>query len=241
MSNGNAGGSLRRFYIIFGAVALIGIGALGYSLGSQVMDRAAMEPVDLEGTEDMRRLAELAIPVTVGEEDAPATIIVFGDYLCDHCAAFSLQHRPEVESAFVETGRARLLFYDFPLDPRPEAGRFLAARAARCAGDQGRFWDYHDRLYQTQMSWATDPDKLARFEGFAEDLALDAGEFKGCLNSDRHAEAVSANIELAHALGLTGTPAVMVGTGQMNRRLLDYYFPTIQEAVEAVLGGGASN
>lgn len=241
MSDGNAGGNLRRFYLVFGAVALIGIGALGYSLVSQVMSRAAMEPVDLEGTEDMRRLTQLAVPVTIGNEDAPVTIIVFGDYLCDHCAVFSLQERPVVESNLVESGQARIVFYDFPLDPRPEAGRFLAARAARCAGDQGRFWDYHDRLYQTQRNWALESNKLAVFEGFAEDLALDSGEFNGCLNSARHAEAVSANIELAHALGLTGTPAVLVGTGQMNRRLPDYYHQTIQDAVEAILGTTANN
>jgi protein-disulfide isomerase len=241
MSEGNAGGNLRRFYIVFGVVALIGIGALGYSVFSQMLGRAAMEPVDLEGTEDMRRLTELATSVNLGSEDAPVTIIVFGDYLCDHCAAFSLRERPVVVSNLVDTGRARLVFYDFPLDPRPEAGRFLAARAARCAGDQGRFWDYHDRLYQTQRNWALESNKLGVFEGYAEDLALDSGEFKGCLNSSRHAEAVSANIALARALGLDGTPAVLVGTGQMNRRLPDYYHQTIQEAVDAILGSAATN
>ncbi|MFC1791931.1 DsbA family protein [Gemmatimonadota bacterium] len=239
MSKGNAGGDLRRFYIIFAAVALVGIGAVGYSVGSQAMGNPVMEPVDLEGIDDLRRLTELAVPVTSGAEDAPVTIIVFGDYLCNHCSAFSLRERPLVEENYVDTGVARLIFYDFPLDPRPEVGTFLAARAARCAGDQGRYWEYHDQLYRSQLTWGLEADKIDIFQDYAEALGLDRGDFRGCLNSDRHAEAVTANRELAHALGLTGTPAVLVGTGSgMSRRLPSYYFEAIQEAVESVLAGG---
>ncbi|MCJ7627431.1 MAG: DsbA family protein, partial [Longimicrobiales bacterium] len=73
-------------------------------------------------------------------------------------------------------------------------------------------------------------------------LGLDRDEFRACLNSDRHAEEVSANIQLAHALGLDGTPAILVGTeGGMSRRLPTYSFETIQEAVEAILGGSGLN
>lgn len=202
-----------------------------------------MAPVDLEGArEDMRLLRDLAVPVTEGAEDAPVTIIVFGDYLCNHCAAFSLRERPRIEEEFVNTGKARLVFYDFVLDPRPEAGTFLAARAARCAGDQGRFWDFHEHLYKNQITWGLDGDKLGVFEDFADELGLDSDEFKGCLNSDRHAREVSANLELAQALGLDGTPAVLVGAeGSMPLNLPDYYFQTIQQAVEEVLSRGGAN
>ncbi len=235
MSNGNAGGGLRRFYLIFAIVALVGIGSLGYAVGSKVLGGAVTEPVILEGTDDLRRLTELAVPVVSGEEDAPVTIIVFGDFLCGHCATFSLRIRPLVEAEFVETGQAKLAFYDFPLNP--ETGTFLAARAARCAGDQGKYWEYHDHLYRTQYTWAMERDKLGFFQSYAEDLDLDSGEFRGCLNSDRHAPEVSANRELAHALGLGGTPSVLVGSGGgMNRRLADYSFETIQAAVHALLG-----
>jgi len=236
MSKGNAGGDLRRFYIVFAAVAAIGIAAVGYTMASGVMNAAVTAPIDLEGTDDLRRLTEMAIPVTVGDEDAPATIIVFGDYLCVHCAEFSLRHRPLVEEAFVATGQARLLFYDFPLNP--EQGTFLAARAARCAGDQGQYWAYHDLLFRSQRTFAMEPDQLRLLRDFAGQLGLDSREFRGCLNSDRHAEAVTANLELARALGLPGTPAVLVGSGQgMSRRLDSYAFDIIRAAVESVLAG----
>jgi len=243
MSNGKSGGNLRGFYIVFAIVAFIGIGAIGYSVASKVRGTAATEPVDLAGVqEDLPRLTELATPITKGAESAPVTIIVFGDFFCNHCSAFSLRERPRVESEYVETGKARLLFYDFVLDPRPEAGTFLAARAARCAGDQGRYWEYHDRLYRSQLTWGMESNKLGVFLEYGEELGLDSNEFRGCVNSDEHAEAVSANIELAHALGLDGTPAVLVGTaGGMNRRLQTYAFEAIQEAVEAILGGTGLN
>lgn len=243
MSEGKAGGSLRGFYLVFAVVALIGLGALGFNLASKALGSAAMQPVDLEGaSEDMRLLRDLAVPVVDGDEEAPVTIMVFGDYLCNHCAAFSLRVRPQIREELVETGTARLVFYDFVLDPRPEAGTFLAARAARCAGDQGRFWDFHDHLYRNQITWGMDADKLGVFQEFGDELGLDRGEFRGCLNSDRHAQEVSANRELAQALRLAGTPAVLVGAeGAMPVTLPDYYFETIQQAVDGALDGSIGN
>ncbi len=243
MSQGQAKGNLKGFYILFAVVGLIGIGAVGYSVGSKALSTAAMQPVDLEGLrDDMRLLTDAAVPITRGDESAPVTIVVFGDFFCNHCAAFSLRERPRVEAEFVETGKARLVFYDFVLDPRPEAGTFLAARAARCAGDQGMYWEFHDRLYRNQISWGSESDKLGTFQDYAEDLGLDTEGFRTCLNSDRHAREVSANIELAHALGLGGTPAVLVGTeGGMSRRLPNYAFQSIKEAVDEILAGGGTN
>jgi len=234
MSKESAGGNLRGFYILFAVIAVVGIGAVGYSVGSKALGSPAMEPVDLEGVgDDMRLLRELAIPMTKGSEDAPVTIIVFEDYFCNHCATFTLRTSPRIDAELVETGKARYVYYDYVLDPRPGAGTFLAARAARCAGDQGRFWDYQNRLFRSQLTWGQASDKSEIFMEYAQELGLDSGAFRGCLNSDEYAEAVTANRELAQALGLGGTPAVLVGTqGGMSRRLPDYSFETIRSAVE---------
>lgn len=243
MSAEKTSGNLKGFYILFAIVAVVGLGAVGYNVGSRALGSAAMEPVDLEGVgEDMQALRDLAVPISKGDMEAPVTIIVFGDYFCNHCSAFSLRERPRVEEKYVETGKARLVFYDFVLDPRPAAGTFLAARAARCAGDQNRYWDYHDRLYKGQLTWGMETDKLGAFQDYGAELGLDTGEFNGCLNSDRHAPEVSANRELAHALGLGGTPMVLVGSeGGMSRRLPDYYFETIETAVDEILANSGGN
>lgn len=240
MSENQGGGGLKRFYLVFGALALVGLGVVGYAIGSRASGRAATTPVALEGTQDLQRLMEMAVPMYRGHPDATVSIVVFGDYLCSHCATFSLRIRPMVESALVENGLARLIYYDFPLNP--PTGSFLAARAARCAADQNRFWDYHDHLYRTQLTWGAERNKLSILEKYADDLGLRGDEFRACLNSDRYAREVSANRELAHALGIGGTPSVLVGrAGGMSRRLSSYSFEAIKEAVEAVLnaaGGG---
>ncbi len=237
MSKGNSGGNLRRFYIVLAVVAAVGLGAVGYSVGTRSAGQAASEPIDLQGVEDMRTLADLAVPVEEGDPNAPATIIVFEDYLCTHCSAFSLQVKPRLEEDFVQTGKARLLFYDYPLNP--QLGSFLAARAARCAGDQGRFWEYHTRLMRNQRTWGIEENKIPILEDYAEELGLDRDEFSSCLNSDAHAEEVSANLELARALNLPGTPSVLVGTaGGMSRRLPNYYYETIQSTLDSIIGGG---
>lgn len=236
MSKRNAGGNLRRFYIVFGIIAALGLGAVGFVVASNVMGTAVSEPVDLEGAGDLRLLTEMATPVTMGSEDAPVTLIVFEDYLCGHCSMFSLNEKPMVEQNLVATGQARLVYYDYPLNP--QLGSFIAARAARCAGDQDRFWDYHNMLMRNQTTWGRASNKIASFEEYAEDLGLDTGTFKGCLNSDRHAEVVTANLELARALGLPGTPSVLVGTGNgMSRRLPTYYYQDIKAAVDSLIEG----
>ncbi len=236
MSDQKSGSSLRAFYIIFGVIAVIALGAVGYSVGANVLSKAVSEPIDLEGADDLRRLMDMATPVAVGEESAPATIIVFEDYLCNHCSSFSLQVKHRLVEDLVETGKARILYYDYPLNP--QFGSFIAARAARCAEDQDRFWDYHNYLMRNQMTWGQQENKIPIFEEYAGTLGLDVGDFKGCLNSDRHAQAVTANLQLARSLGLPGTPSVLVGSaGGMNRRLPTYYYQDIVEAVEAVIGG----
>jgi protein-disulfide isomerase len=236
MSEGNTGGNLRRFYIIFAVIAAVGLGAVAYSVGSNYFSQAVSEPVELEGDGDLRRLADMAIPVVIGEENAPVTIIVFEDYLCNHCAVFSLQEKPLVVTQLVETGKARLLYYDYPLNP--QLGSFIAARAARCAGDQDRFWDYHNILMRNQMTWGMESDQISSFEDYAETLEMDTGAFKGCLNSDRHAQSVSANLALAQNLGLPGTPTILIGSGDgVSRRLPDYYFASIKAAVDAIIEG----
>jgi protein-disulfide isomerase len=91
---------------------------------------------------------------------------------------------------------------------------------------------------RNQLNWGNLENKIPAFEEYAETLGLDTGTFKGCLNSDRHAEALTANLELARALGLPGTPAILVGSGDgMSRRLPAFYFCVIQEAVEAIVQG----
>jgi len=224
---------MTKWYLILGAVAVIGVGVVGYSVGSG-RGSAVSAPVVIEGLDgDMERLAELAQGVTKGDENAPVTIIEFGDYQCPGCMMFAQQVKPQVELLLVESGQAQFVFYDFPItSAHPNA--FLAARAARCADDQGRFWEYHDNLFRTQPRWSTLANPVGLFEEYARSLDLDDGEFSACLNSDRHAELVTANMQLGEVLGVPSTPTVLIEHGGSARQV-EPSFPAIQAYVNELL------
>lgn len=228
-------GATNRIYWILGGVALVGILLVGYQLMNQALSAAATEPVEVEGIDDPERLVELAQGMVLGDPDAPVTIYEFGDYQCPGCGGFALQVKPLVETAYVQDGRAKFVFYDFPLiSIHPNA--FLAARASRCAADQGGYWEYHKTLFEQQARWSASAAPAGSFADYAAEQGLDKGEFEGCLNSDKHADVVTAQMHLGEALGVGGTPTIMVSKGDGKAtQLPDGSFPFIQEAVDNLL------
>jgi protein-disulfide isomerase len=226
---------MTKFYWVFGAVAVVGVAAVLYSVGGSALGAAASEPIDMEGLDDMETLVAMAQGVTTGDPDAPVTIVEFADYQCPGCGAFALSVKPQIDLAYVATGKAKFVYYDFPLISI-HAHAFLAARAARCAGDQDMFWEYQNQLFRNQPTWAAQSAPVGSFIDYAEAIGLDQGEFEGCVKSDRHADLVSANLRLAQELGLSGTPSIMVSAGGgMARRLNNFDFQSIQREVERLL------
>lgn len=224
---------MTKFYVILGAVAVIGVGAVTYSVTSSALGAAAMEPIEVEGLDDMTLLAEIARGVTKGDEDAPITIIEFGDYACPGCGSFALSVKPQIELLLVETGKAKFVFYDFPITTIHPTS-FLAARSARCAEDQGKFWEYHDALFRNQTSWRLEASPIAKFLGFAEDVDLDVDDFEACVKSDRHADLVSANMRLGYELRVSSTPTIMVGVPGEFLQVPSATFQGIQEAMDKI-------
>ena len=162
--------------------------------------------------------------VGAGPEDAPVTIVEFTDYQCPYC------HRAQdVIDQVLEQydGQVRLVHLDFPLENHP--GAVPAARAARCAAEQGRFWDYHRSLMKETGS--LDQDDLAQR---AATLKLDEGGFAECLASDRHLETIEAEFQLGSDLGVTGTPAYFI-----NGRMISGARPlsAFTEIIDAELAG----
>ena len=137
---------------------------------------------------------------STGPAGAPVTIVEFTDYQCTYC------HRAQgvidqVLSRY--SGKVRLVHLDYPLDGHP--GAVPAARAARCAGEQGKFWEYH-RSLMTAPGSLDDADLAGR----AAALQMNASSFGTCLSSNRHDDAIQASLEQGEALGVTGTPAYFV-------------------------------
>lgn len=224
----------KGFYTILILVGVVGAGALIFAL--QRGGGATTEAVDLGDIED-RDLIELAQGVTYGDTAAPITIMEFGDYQCPACKSFATTVKVQLDLAYIESGEAKLVYHDFPLTAIHQHA-FLAARAARCAGDQGgrdSYFEYHDALFRTQADWAGMSNANGHFKDLAKELELDRSVFNGCLDSDRHADVVTANQQLGTLLGVGGTPTILVhhrGSGPAIH-LGGFQFVDIQQAIEA--------
>jgi len=136
-----------------------------------------------------------------GPKDAPVTLVEFTDFHCPFCSR-AVATVKEVMRQY--PGKIRWVFRDFPIASlHPQAPK--AAEAARCAGEQGKFWEYHDLLFDSQNQTTT-----ADFKRFAEQLKLDPASFGQCLDSGKHQAAVEADVQDGARFGITGTPTFFI-------------------------------
>jgi protein-disulfide isomerase len=140
----------------------------------------------------------------LGSQSAPLTVVEFTDYQCPFCQRFHVTTFPELKKNYIDTGKVRFYSRDLPLDFHANAMR--AAQAARCAADQGKFWQLRDVM-------GANPDKLdmEHIVGFAKDLNLNVSSFRSCVDSNRYKEQVQADVMQAMQIGASGTPAFVVG------------------------------
>ena len=232
--NAPAKKNMKPFYIGLALVAVVGIGAIVYSMqrGNSSM---STEPLDMTQIADAQTLLEQARGITIGEQNAPVQMIVFSDYQCPGCGHWAGQMEPLLKPEFVETGKVLYTYYDFPLVSIHKHA-FLAARAGRCAEDQGNFWDYHNRVFGGQSQWAfSQSAPTGLFTQYAADVGLDTAAFTECLRSDKHADVVTANQLLGESLGVQGTPTVFVNGRRLGDREWQDY-GAVRSAIQAAGG-----
>jgi len=137
-----------------------------------------------------------------GDPDAPVTIVEFSDYQCPFCATFYKNILPQIQEQYIDTGIAKLVYRDFPLGGHAHAQK--AAEASECAGEQGKFWEYHDILFENQDDWET--VGTGKFKEYAGTLELDSETFDACLDGGEMADEVRADFLAGRNYGVTGTP-----------------------------------
>lgn len=138
-----------------------------------------------------------------GDPNAPITIIEFSDFECPFCAKFYSQTLPSIQQKYIDTGKVKFVYKDFPLNFHKNAQK--AAEAAQCAGDQGKYWEYHDKIFDNQPSL-----NLENLKKWAIDLSLDINEFNQCLDSGKYYDEVQRDMEEGTAAGVRGTPAFFI-------------------------------
>ncbi len=224
---------LQPFYYVLGGLLLLGIIAIGINVIRSGGGGAALQPVPLEGL-DTQELIAKAQGVELGAA-APAKLLVFSDFMCPACQSFAGQIEPQLKAEFIDNGKLQLVFYDFPLGGT-HVHSFLAARAARCAGEQNKFWEYHNTLFGGLSSWGTSSSPpVNQFIDYAGTVGIDEGQFSSCLKSDKYQDVVSASRMLGDQLGVNATPTLILN-GKRVRGEIGLDWNALRDLLNAELG-----
>jgi len=142
---------------------------------------------------------------SLGRADAPVTLVEFSDFQCPFCGRFFATTLPALKQDYIDTGKLRYVFRDFPLDQLHPNARNAAA-AAHCAGEQGKYWEMHDVLFQNQRALA--PTQLTEY---ARTVGVAGPEFGQCVASGRYASQIERGLTDGAAAGVQGTPGFVIG------------------------------
>src|SRR5574338_9056 len=195
----------------------------GYTLGSKSVQPLVIQenspsknttpqPTQTSPTEGRRIFVSLSDDPVKGNPNAPVTIVEFSDFQCPFCARFYTQTLPQIQQQYIDSGKVKLVFREFPLDSiHPNA--IAASIAAHCANEQAKFWEYHNKLFEGQTQWASlgASDATNTFIQYASELGINSDNFNSCLNSTKSLDEISSDYKDGINYGVTGTPAFFIG------------------------------
>jgi protein-disulfide isomerase len=180
-------------------------GAQPFSAFQQQIDflLAGGSPPSLEVAADSYR--------SMGRADAPVVVTEFSDYQCPACSTIEQQVIPDLIEQYVDTGKVRFVYREYPLDSlHPNARK--ASEAAVCAGEQGNYWEMHEKLFASQAEWGEQvQDPTDFFKAYAAELGFDTEAFDQCLDSGDAAVVVQGEVLAGQSLGVNATPFFFIG------------------------------
>lgn len=221
----NEGTPTRDAWIIAGAIILGGliISASIFSVrgesertsdsGSAVIrqpgDAAALEP---EGNEPSGPIkVSIDDDPVLGDKNAPLTLIEFSDYECPFCKRTFDQLLPDLKKNYIDTGKVKLVFRDFPLSFHANAEKEAeAAECARVQGNDAMYFKFHDQIFTQTTSNGTGL-ALTQLPVIAKNLGLDVNQFQQCLDSGKFKDEVAKDLADGMAAGVSGTPSWLIG------------------------------
>ncbi len=206
---GQAG--LRSHRGVLEVVAAAGLTIAGFfavlgDLPAPVMAESAAVPMD-------QLMADAALPdVTLGQSDAPITIVEYASMTCGHCAAFHAATYPELKSKYIDTGKVRFVLREFPLDPLATAGFMLA----RCAGDDKRN-AIVDLLFAQQKNWAFTDKPVEALASLLKQTGMSQDSFDACLKDQSlYDKIIKVHDLAAEKFGVTATPTFFINGKKEN-------------------------
>lgn len=201
----NASSRPKAFFWLLGAIALIGVAALGY-----VATKPKAAPTEARNGADTTN-AGPPQGYLLGKVDAPVKILEYADFECPGCAGFATITEPDVRTRIIDAGLASMTYYDFPLTQHRNT--LAASNAGACADEQGKFWPMHDRLFQAQDEWngvATDRPKPF-FKRYASEIGVDVSRWESCYDARKYQKRISANLADGLRRGVYSTPSFIIG------------------------------
>ena len=164
----------------------------------------------------------------LGDKNAPVTIVSFEDYQCPYCGRAFQQTFPLLKENYIDTGKVKYVYRDFPLtNLHPQAQP--AAEAAECADEQGKFWEYHDKLYQNQQGLGS-----ALYTQLAQQLSLDVNKFQQCIDSRKYRQEVQNDFAYGSQVGVSGTPTFFINVIML---VGAQPYQAFQQVIDAELAG----
>lgn len=152
----------------------------------------------------------------LGDKDAKVTIVEFSDFQCPFCESLWKDTLPQIKKDYIDTGKAKFAYRHYPLDFHANAQK--AAEASECANDQGKFWEFHDKLFETQTIWESLDAAKAKenFIASANTIGLNGAQLGECMDSGKFAEAVKEDLADGTTAGVQGTPATYINGLQIS-------------------------
>ena len=234
--NASKSGSKRGFYLVIAGAAVVGIVALSFLSGQ----KAKSPPIVL----DPNLPSVTSQGYVMGSSTAPIEVVEFGDFECPACNRFAEVTEPDVRAQFINTGKIRFRFIDFPL-LNVHRNTLNASVAAACADQQGQFWPMHDALYAKQDQWngeaTSTPDKILKDIAHAVP-GIDAAKFDKCLDTRQTLAKVQSHLKIATDTRIESTPTFIIG-GKVYDRLggFDEFKQAVDEATAAAASATAGS
>lgn len=205
---------MKKRGVIVGVIAVAVIIAIAASFGSQ----SSTETMNLDMTRSHGTVSTAMASPILGNPSAPVTIVEFGDYQCHQCFNWYHKTKPTIYENYIQTGKVNLVFVDLAFLGRDSP---KAAQAAYCAEEQGKFWEYHDLLYQSQEGIDDGWANSERLKAFAFSIGLDPELFNSCLDSGKFTKRVQYNVGEAKKHGANATPTfIIVGSDGSQQKIV---------------------
>ena len=200
----------RKKQLGYGLAAILGV-ILLVAVGSQFVTLNVSSPSPSGDSVDASQISLDGEPM-LGDENAPVTVVEFADYQCPFCRKFSLQTFDQLKANYIDTGKVRFVYKDFPLEQMHDRAIEMA-EAANCAADQGKYWEMNKKLFNEQQEIS--PGRMARFSAdkipqWAEEIGLNMDEFNQCTSASEYEAEAREDLQEGQKLGVTGTPTFFV-------------------------------